>query len=305
MTSSTFAVGMSLFAGKPDFADLHRRLDEIEALGIDSIELPTFEMDVVVGGRIIRPQLARLKAACAGRKVGWTVHGPLAINLMDEPHRLSRHMQVLTASLEAAAEVGAGVYVLHTGHVPLQLNAGVEAAYARQREWFARAGDIAAAHRLIICVENVFDWTWGTLSTASASRLAREIAAVDHPAVRATVDFSHAALEAGSRGGDFLSEAKALTPLARHLHLHDSFGRPDDIYMFTDGERLAFGHGDLHLPVGWGDLPWDRVMEECRFVPGTVFNIELNRRHWRAAAECVAAVRELAGRARIDRAEAD
>ena len=291
-------IGMSLFAGKPDFADLDERLDEIEALGVSSIELPTFEMDVVAGGRIIGPQLARLTAACAGRKVGWTVHGPLAINLMDQPFRLPLHMQVLEASLEAAAAIGASVYVMHTGHVPAQLSAGIEVAYARQREQLARAGDLAKAHGLIICVENVFDWTWGKLATASASRLAREIAAVGHPFVRATVDFSHAALEAGARGGDFLAEVKALMPLARHLHIHDSFGRPDDIYMYTDGERLAYGHGDLHLPVGWGDLPWQAVMKDCRFAEGTVFNIELNRRYWHAAGECVAATRKLAATAR-------
>ncbi len=45
--------------------------------------------------------------------------------------------------------------------------------------------------------------------------------------------------------------------------------------MFTDGERLAYGHGDLHLPVGWGDIPWDALMAECTFPEGVLFNIEL------------------------------
>ena len=55
--------------------------------------------------------------------------------------------------------------------------------------------------------------------------------------------------------------------------------------MFTDGERLAYGHGDLHLPVGWGDIPWNALMAECTFPEGVLFNIELKQRYWYAAQE--------------------
>ena len=69
--------------------------------------------------------------------------------------------------------------------------------------------------------------------------------------------------------------------------------------MFSEGERLAYGHGDLHLPVGWGDIPWDRLMEVCLFPPGVLFNIELKERYWYVAQETVDATRALAARARI------
>ena len=298
MSKST-KVGISARIAMPDLSDFAAILDDIESLGVESIELPAYDMDLVVGGRICKPQLAVVKAATTGRKVDWTVHGPLSINFMDEAYRLPRHFDVLTASVEAAAELGAAVYVLHTGHVPCQDASGIEAAYARQRDWFAKAGSLAKAHGLTICVENLFDWTWGKLHTAPASRLARELAAVGHPHIRATVDFSHAYLETGCRGGTFLDEIKPLTAMAGHLHIHDSFGRADDIYMYTDGERLAHGHGDLHLPVGWGDLPWADVMAHCRFAEGTVFNIELNPRFWHTAKACVAAVREIAVMAKL------
>jgi sugar phosphate isomerase/epimerase len=69
--------------------------------------------------------------------------------------------------------------------------------------------------------------------------------------------------------------------------------------MFTDGERLAFGHGDLHLPVGWGDIPWDALIDQCVFPAGVVFNIELQSRYWYMAQETVDATKALAARARI------
>lgn len=53
--------------------------------------------------------------------------------------------------------------------------------------------------------------------------------------------------------------------------------------MCTEGERLGYGQGDLRLPVGWGDMPWQVLMWEYTLSCGVVFNIALNRRYWYAA----------------------
>ena len=95
-----------------------------------------------------------------------------------------------------------------------------------------------------------------------------------------------------------MSEVAALAPHAKHLHMHDSFGRHDDIWMYTDGERLSYGHGDLNLPVGWGDIPWTEIMAACVFPKGDVFNIELQNRYWYEAQACVDYVKQLAKLAR-------
>ena len=287
--------------GAGDLSDFGDELDMIQALGVDSIEIPTFDLDLVVGGKIRKPQLAALKRATSGREVIYSVHGPLAINFMDESYRHARHMEVLEASLEVAAEIGAKHYVLHSGMTPVQQGDGIEAAYARQREGLARGGDMARQHGLILCVETLFAGFDGRGHASSPSRLATELAAVDHPNVMATIDFSHSylKLDFDGRREDFLSEIKALAPFARHLHIHDSFGRQDDIWAYTDGERLAYGHGDLHLPVGWGDIPWDALMSECVFAEGVLFNIELEKRYWYAAQESVDATMALAARATV------
>ncbi|MFO1149671.1 MAG: sugar phosphate isomerase/epimerase family protein [Alsobacter sp.] len=299
MPVSSARVGISALEGKPDLSDFGAMLDAAEALGVDTIELPTFDQDVVVGGRILRPQLDRLKALCRGRETTYTVHGPLAINFMDEPWRLQRHFDVLEASVEAAAELGAVHYVMHAGNCPMAQHDGLEAAYARQRHWLQKAGELGAGYGLLICVESLFVDDPARQHTPGPRRLAAELEAVAHPNVRATFDFSHSAINLSYSGGSLVEEAPALARLASHLHIHDSFGRVDDIWMYTTGERVAYGHGDLHLPVGWGDLPWDALMEACVFPPGVIFNIELNPRFWPQAAACVAATRALAARARI------
>lgn len=294
--------GISAHKRADDLSDFAAELDMIEALGVETIELPTYDMDIVVGGRIRRPQMEALKRAAAGRPIGYSVHGPLAINFMDEAFRLPRHFEVLEASLDVAAEVGAENYVIHSGLIRRQQGDGIEAAYGRQREWLARAGDAARQRGLYLCVETLFAGYDGAGYASTPSRLAAELAAIDHPNVMATLDFSHAylKLDFDGRRADFVQEVAALAPFARHLHMHDSFGRQDDIWMFTEGERLAYGHGDLHLPVGWGDLPWQAVMEACTFPQGVVFNIELKQRYWYAAQDAVDATKALAATARVE-----
>ena len=49
----------------------------------------------------------------------------------------------LAASLEAAAELACEHYVLHGGAMGVIQHDGLEDAYARQREWLVRAGDLA------------------------------------------------------------------------------------------------------------------------------------------------------------------
>jgi sugar phosphate isomerase/epimerase len=303
VSSGVRGVGISAHKRAHDLSDFGAELDMIEALGVDSIEIPTFDLDLVVGGKIRRPQLDALLRTCRGRDVSYSVHGPLAINFMDDAWRLPRHFDVLKASLEVAAEIGAEHYVMHSGLAPRLQAAATEAAYERQREMLSRSGDIAREHGLVLCVETLFADYRGDGYASSPGRLAQELATIAHDHVMATLDFSHSYLKLDFEGNreTFVAEIAALAPYAKHLHMHDSFGRQDDIWMYTEGERLAYGHGDLHLPVGWGDIPWEALMQQCEFPHGVLFNIELNERYWYAAEECIAATRALAASARTDR----
>ena len=143
MTHPVLGTGISAIEGKPDLSDFGGKLDEAQSTGVEAIELPTFDLDVVVGGRINRHQLDVLKSLCHGRGVTYTVHGPLAINFFDEPYRLERHFEILKVSMEVAAELEAIHYVMHAGMMPVTQAKGLEAAYARQRDYLHRAGDVA------------------------------------------------------------------------------------------------------------------------------------------------------------------
>lgn len=275
------------------FDRLRENLDQAEELGVDFVELPLFMMDLIAGGRVLQSQMRRLRDALKARPLGYTAHGPISLNFMQPPEIAARHLTVAKAAIEVAAEIGAPHLVLHGGRMTMgQTEAQIEDLYARQREAFASLGDIAAKHSMLIAVENIP--ALGSKERASLpSRLAREIEAINHPNVRGCLDFSHAALLCTAEGADFLSEAKALARVSSHLHIHDSFGDPAQFWTFSRSERLAYGLGDLHLPIGWGSIPWASIMQDFTFQPDAIFNLELPVQYWFALEESVRAVGEM------------
>ena len=292
MTQKPFRLGITAEPVRPDLAGLAATLEHCAALHVDFVELSIYDMDLIVGGKLRRDQLARLKAVLAGCPLGWSAHGTLGINLFDE-ERILRHLAVLRAGLDAAAEIGARNYVLHAGI--LYGGAALEAsseALKRQRGHLAAAAEWAKQRGVVICVENLFSGYRGRDYTPTPTEIALEIKALNLPSIRATLDFSHAHQQATHRKLDMVSECAALAPYAEHLHIHDSFGLPDDIWMYSAGEKLAFGHGDLHLPVGWGDVPWETLMEKCRFPEGCWGAMELDLRYWHEREACTASTRQ-------------
>jgi sugar phosphate isomerase/epimerase len=96
----------------------------------------------------------------------------------------------------------------------------------------------------------------------------------------ALIDFSHAYIESTYRGLNFRNELRAMAAVAGHLHVHDSFGRPQAFYKpYHLQENTALGIGDLHMPLGWGDIDWEDIFAELTFLPGTVLMMEIGRRY--------------------------
>ena len=151
-------------------------------------------------------------------------------------------------------------------------------------------GNHARKSGVTIGVENIFvesaDWY-----TADPVRLGQELASLDHPSVGGTLDFSHARIMTRFRGMDYAASIRSFAPKVRHLHVHDSFGEPCTARMVTQDDSLVFGLGDLHMPVGWGDMPWAETLPGLPIQPGTVLMLEIRDRYWSALEQSVAQAR--------------
>jgi sugar phosphate isomerase/epimerase len=287
----------------PDLSGLDDQLARIEATDASHCELSLYELDLIVGGRVLPERRRLLERICARRTLKYTVHGVLTVNFMDEAH-LELHKAVCRAMLELCDAVGASVMAHHPGKVPAAPAAHLERLHRIERDALREMGDIAARYGVRIAVENLFVEDARTY-TPDPVRLASEIAAIDHPNVCGLLDFSHAYIMAQFRGLDYLASLEAFAPAVNHLHVHDSLGRPRSIggfYRFA--EQIAFGMGDLHLPMGWGDIPWDAILPRLRFRAGTVMIVELLPRYWAELDQCAATARRFMDMINGARAEA-
>ncbi|MFO1048676.1 MAG: sugar phosphate isomerase/epimerase family protein [Geminicoccaceae bacterium] len=280
-------VGFATIGEHPDLSGLDRALGRIEDVGATHAELALFAADLLANGRILPGPRRRLEAICARRRLCYTAHGVLAVNFMDEAN-LDLHRAVCRATIELAAGVGATVLVQHPGMLTTPVPpAEIERLHAVERDAWRQMGDHAARFGLRIAVETLFVENEHEY-TAEPERLAAEIRAVGHPHVTGTLDVSHSYLMSSFRNTRLADAVRAFAPVTGHFHLHDSFGRPPGSLsgFYTDSERLAFGVGDLHLPFGWGDIPFADLLPGLPVEPGSVFTVELPERHWGELEAC-------------------
>jgi len=289
-------VGFSTTAHQGNLDHVEASLQKIVDLGADVAELALFGEDLITGGRIIESRAKRLVDICAKFDIRYTVHGLIVSNFMDETH-LAYQKAAVRAMLELCRRIGADVLVHHGGHAPIGPRPLLARYDAMERDALAELSDVAGEAGIRLALENIF-----AVSDSEYRQMPSEVAAtvraVGHPALVGLIDFSHAYIEATRIGADFRDEIRAMAPVAGHLHVHDSFGRPYTMSKFYyTSEAIALGIGDLHLPLGWGDIAWEAIFDEIDVLPGTALIMEIGERFEAERADCLARARDLAARA--------
>jgi sugar phosphate isomerase/epimerase len=271
-------------------ADLRRLAD----IGVDTVELGLTGIDLIAGGRAIPERLERLVAVTSQFSFSYTVHGLVSSNFMD-PDTAQFQMQAAKSLVEVCDRINARILVQHGGSLRADQLHQRAAADIREREALTELGEFARPYGVRIAFENIFTTEPGQYRQTPAE-VAETVKAVNHPNVVALIDFSHAYIESTYKGLDFRRQIAAMAPVTGHLHVHDSFGRPQAFYKpFHPQENTAMGIGDLHMPLGWGDIDWDSIFAELDFLPGTVMMMEIGPRYRSEQPESLAIARRLAG----------
>jgi len=265
-----------------DRGGLAEDLADFARAGADFVELAVHGLGAILGGSLDEARLEALREVLDEAGIGYTVHAPHAMDLMDTANR-ETHRGALEASVRFAGAVGAPVVVCHAGKRlgPRDARHRLGEQLAAEREALRKAGDLAGELGVTIAVENSFPEVPITRGVAYAyaawpSALAEQVAAVEHEAVGACLDVGHAAVAASFFGFDFLAECMQVAPLVRHLHLHDNLGRPDPEGETRVSERLAYGIGDLHLPPGRGEIPLEALFRKAAFPRAATCCVELH-----------------------------
>ncbi len=288
-------VGFSTSPHKGDLANLEASIAAIVDLGADVVELGLFGEDLISGGRIIEGRAKEFAAICAKFDIRYTVHGLIVSNFMDEAH-LAYQKAAVMAMIELCDRIGADTLVHHSGHAPIGSRPLLQHYDRIERAALAEMSLVAARHGVRIALENIF-----AVDNSEYRQLPSEVAAtvrsVGSPHLVGLIDFSHAYIEATRTGADFAHEIAAMAPVTGHLHVHDSFGRPYTMSKFYyTSEAIALGIGDLHLPLGWGDLPFAALFDAIDILPGTALIMEIGERFAAERADSLQRARAFAAR---------
>ncbi|MFA1623274.1 sugar phosphate isomerase/epimerase family protein [Rhizobium mongolense] len=270
------AVGFCNRTGKGDLSALDTSLREIAETGADACEIGIYAEEIISGGRIIEDRTRRVADIVRQHPFKkLSLHGQILSNFMDREH-LQLQKKVVRSMLELCNRLGAGILVHHSGAGQLADGENGADLDRMEREALAEMGDIAKGYGVRIALENIFTTESGQYRQ-TPSEVAATVRAIGSDNVVALIDFSHAYIESTYRNLDFLEELRAMAPVTGHLHVHDSFGLPYSMTRFYHpAEATALGIGDLHLPIGWGDIPWEGIFSELTFLPDTSLIMEIN-----------------------------
>ena len=274
------ATGFNAGSRDGEFDSLAADLRGLADIGVDTVELGLTTLDLIAGGRIIPERADALVELTRQFDFRYTVHGLVSSNFMD-PATRGYQLEAAKALVELCDRIDARILVQHGGN--LRADQIFERAGADERERVAlfELAEFCRPYGVRIAFENIFTTEPGQYRQTPAE-VAATVKAVDHPNLVALIDFSHAYIESTYRGLDFREQLRAMAPVTGHLHVHDSFGRPQAFYKgYHLQENTALGIGDLHMPLSWGDIDWESIFAELEFLPGTVLMMEIGARYRR------------------------
>lgn len=277
-------------------------LTQLQGLGFRLAELSIPSLNVIFNGQLIPRRLETVRKIVARFDLRYSVHAPGRTNLAfgSDPELEYR---VLEACLRFTGAIGARVLVYHSGLQALDaartatasLPSDDELARGAQREVAAlrKLAPIAADLDVIIGMENGDPhlWEYAVLrregvaasdlpkyhARMRTSAIVAQAEAVNHPNVGITLDLAHLHLATHALGEDYLEAISVAAPWVRHLHINDNFGKLDAGVDY-EGFRLPYGEADLHLPPGWGKIPYADAFDRLPDFAGDIV-LEIKERY--------------------------
>ena len=294
------------------------RLSLAQRAGYSLAELGITGLNVIFNGDLIPQRVEAIRQAIAPFDLRYSVHAPGRTNLAFGSDPMLEY-RVLEACLRFAGAIGARALVYHSGLQALDaarsgmgsLPKADELARGAEREVAAlqKLAPLAADLGVIIGMENGDPhlWEYAVLRRAGkrsedlakyharlrTSALAAQAEAVNHSHVGITLDLAHLHLAAHALGEDYLDAISAAAPWVRHVHINDNFGLLDRGFD-AERDRLPYGEADLHLPPGWGAIPFAEAFDRLGDFAGDIV-LEIKDRYQDHLGEALENTRRMLG----------
>jgi len=275
-------IGFTLKPSNAQIDDFREQLVFFEEIGAGSVEIPLYELDVLCGKKIVQHELKFLQETLKPSNLNFSLHGSMSVNLMDEEY-LDDHIEILKRDIEVSEAINSKILVTHFGYINIEDYKNKEKykkLLQNQTEIYFKMAEYAKSHGVTLAIENIFPFTPSSYAPLP-SEIAKEILLINHPNAKTTIDFSHAYLNCTHNKVDFIEQIRTMVPITQHLHIHDSFGKLKKMDTYMHSEDVTYGQGDIHLPLGWGDIPFQKIFSTFSFSSDIFLNFELSTRYKR------------------------
>ena len=289
-----------------DLNKLGKELSRVKDAGAQCCELVLNGLDVIIGARIIETRQEAVIKILREHDLEYTMHMPHDMNLLDTDNQ-EINMKIFRATIEFARAAGINLLNFHAGtrriidkrwpgeqqkveeSVPPDTNTLIKKEISLVKSLATDAPDI------LFCMENALFGTDPVISVANTTEgLIEFYKQVDLPNFKLTFDIGHSFLFHDGNNAALLEHMERLVPYTGHIHLHDNCGRKAEMRDAFGGRRFTAGAGDIHLPLGWGDIPVKETMSLLKNYNGIV-NLEIEQRFSEYYGTCIALVREYLG----------
>ncbi len=277
---------------------LRHDLAAFRAFGLTAAEISIHGLDAVRNGRIDSRRALEIRSILADFPFSCSTHAPNPLNLMDS-HSFGMHRDVLHASLEFSAMIGACCMVYHPGRYLAEEEFGIRGPLTmteeekqllldHEMEFLQEAAD--SFPEVTIAMENARPYLYHSpyCYAEFPRELVGQVQRINRKNVRMTLDFGHLHLSARHYGLDMVAEVRNAAPFIAHCHVHDNFG--DSVYYTekSQTQQLPFGRGDSHMPVGWGTVPFHELFGEFVASYSGLLICELRSRYFEQTGEAAA-----------------
>lgn len=285
---------------------LRRELDYYHNLGFTHVELSPHGVGAVCNGHLITERLEKLCSLLALFPFRYTVHGPNTMNLMNLENTVMER-NLFLASIEFTRAVMADILVYHSGrYIPEEnlldtlyrdpTSAEMNLMWKTEKGLLKEMAEEARHNGINICLENARPYLNGSpyCYAERLDQLKKMVVEVDRDNVGICLDIGHAYLAARYYNFDFLTSITSVLPFIKHVHLHDNCGRASYSYEKKQVEMVAVGRGDMHAPIGWGEIPVSDVLSALKNYQG-VITLEMRPRYRPYYKETLEKAREMTG----------
>ncbi len=250
---------------------LYQDLQAFEKIGLKAVELPIHGLDAVLNGTLCPARTRKVLSLLADFDFCYSIHSPNPVNLMDKKDP-ALHKAVLEASLEFARQIDAEVVVVHSGRFIPEEDFSVTPARsqtASEQHWMLESEaqilqDLAGKYPdVMIALENARPYLSQSPYTYAECMvpLKEQILRVNRRNVKITLDFGHLFMASQFYAFDPLAAVRQIKEQVVHTHVHDNFGGTVHHWEKQQTHQLPFGKGDSHMPVGYGQIPIQAILD--------------------------------------------